>query len=289
MGPPRLKLPVKQPSPSRAAEERQASQSRRRISQIPRLAPPSKAKSTKSSNIPKSNTMGVFSNLAASLSRTSLSSFGRRESRQTSAASATASKHSDSEASSTSGRPVISAPMPSDVQLPPVQLLSLDDYRFVNTARDLKYWSGRFHALQSRFQNEQLTADNLATIVAASRTHSQVPESSKQQKSKNTAGFPTSFTMASMAAPTSSGAAASAAAKVEAATFLTDDDNRLHRIFLHLEAQCTTNEARESLRAFQQHYARLYQKPGLLPQGGTMDDKPAGLMEKLRTSGGKGA
>ncbi|KAI0601073.1 hypothetical protein F4775DRAFT_542616 [Biscogniauxia sp. FL1348] len=59
----------------------------------------------------------------------------------------------------------------------------------------------------------------------------------------------------------------------EAAALLTDEDNRTRRVFLHLEALCTTSEARRSLRTWQQSYARRVGKPILLPQGGTMNDR----------------
>ncbi|KAI1490191.1 hypothetical protein F5X96DRAFT_679239 [Biscogniauxia mediterranea] len=59
----------------------------------------------------------------------------------------------------------------------------------------------------------------------------------------------------------------------EAASLLTDEDNRTRRVFLHLEALCTTSEARRSLHAWQQSYARRVGKPILLPRGGTMNDR----------------
>lgn len=54
------------------------------------------------------------------------------------------------------------------------------------------------------------------------------------------------------------------------ATALTDDDNRCRRVFVHLEACCVTDEARNSLYAWQQDYARRTQREVLLPKGGTM-------------------
>lgn len=56
------------------------------------------------------------------------------------------------------------------------------------------------------------------------------------------------------------------------ATALTDDDNRCRRVFLHLEATCTTDEARNSLYAWQQDHARKTNREVLLPRGGTMHD-----------------
>ncbi|KAI0477240.1 hypothetical protein GGR56DRAFT_691637 [Xylariaceae sp. FL0804] len=70
-----------------------------------------------------------------------------------------------------------------------------------------------------------------------------------------------------------------AASACEAAALLTDEDNRGRRAFVHLEALCTTAEARRSLRAWQQAYARRVGREALLPRGGSMrdmDDKGRG-------------
>ncbi|KAI5918091.1 hypothetical protein F4810DRAFT_693574 [Camillea tinctor] len=87
-----------------------------------------------------------------------------------------------------------------------------------------------------------------------------------QNKHKHTSSTSTIF----------SNAASSNHSSSEAAALLNDEDNRTHRVFLHLEALCTTNEARSSLRAWQQTYARRVGKPNLLPQGGTMHDGDKG-------------
>ncbi|KAK3381739.1 hypothetical protein B0H63DRAFT_546388 [Podospora didyma] len=75
---------------------------------------------------------------------------------------------------------------------------------------------------------------------------------------------------------------------------LTNDDSRCRRVFVHLEALCVTDEARQSLREWQQDYARRTKREVLLPRGGTMDDRKSGrLVERLldvgrRSFGGNG-
>ncbi len=55
------------------------------------------------------------------------------------------------------------------------------------------------------------------------------------------------------------------------AAALTDDELRCKRIFAYLESQCATDEARRSMHAWQQEYARRTKREALLPMGGTME------------------
>ncbi|TLD05890.1 uncharacterized protein PgNI_08942 [Pyricularia grisea] len=72
---------------------------------------------------------------------------------------------------------------------------------------------------------------------------------------------------------------------ISKAALLEDEENRCKRIFLHLESLCLTREARASLHAFQQLYARKMRRPGLLPDGGTMEDRS--LISRLIVGGRK--
>ncbi|TLD28349.1 hypothetical protein PspLS_03917 [Pyricularia sp. CBS 133598] len=72
---------------------------------------------------------------------------------------------------------------------------------------------------------------------------------------------------------------------ISKAALLEDEENRCRRIFLHLESLCVTREARTSLHAFQQLYARKMRRPGLLPDGGTMEDRS--LLSRLIVGGRK--
>ncbi|KAJ1337806.1 hypothetical protein MN608_00662 [Microdochium nivale] len=70
---------------------------------------------------------------------------------------------------------------------------------------------------------------------------------------------------------------------------LEDEDVRCRRVFQHLETMCKTSEARKSLRAWQQAYARRVGKENLLPAGGSMEDRGwVGRLLSSSTSVSKG-
>lgn len=70
---------------------------------------------------------------------------------------------------------------------------------------------------------------------------------------------------------------------------LEDEDIRYWRVFQHLETMCKTSEARKSLRAWQQAYARRVGKENLLPSGGSMEDRGwVGRLLSSSSSVGKG-
>jgi hypothetical protein len=73
------------------------------------------------------------------------------------------------------------------------------------------------------------------------------------------------------------------------AALLVDEDNRCRRVFMHLELLCTTPEARNSLRQWQQSYARRMGRDTLLPEGGTMYDRNKELTWVGRLFIGSGA
>lgn len=68
---------------------------------------------------------------------------------------------------------------------------------------------------------------------------------------------------------------ADAIAQADVALLL-DEDERCKRVFVHLEAFCATDEARASLRLWQQDYARKTGRKKLLPKGGAMQDRQSG-------------
>ncbi|TGJ79332.1 hypothetical protein E0Z10_g9437 [Xylaria hypoxylon] len=239
---------------------------------------PSKKKAKSRLGISKSRPFNVFSNLTASLSRTSLGQLTGRESRRASTSSkGTVRKDpapymNSQSASSTSSQalanPTIEAP----------------NSRYIHTAQSSAYWAGRFMALQDRFQSEMLVPENLTTLVHAHAVRSFLPVVQPSLASSATTGCimpaarpkpkptrlaaePTSPRKRqqkpeSRAAPLSirrSGTTTVAPAQSSyetAAALLVDEDNRCRRIFSHLDALCTTSEARLSLQQWQQAYAR---------------------------------
>ncbi|KAI1338940.1 hypothetical protein F5Y15DRAFT_416700 [Xylariaceae sp. FL0016] len=244
---------------------------------LPKLISRNKSKSR--SGIPKSRTLNVFTSITSSLSRTSLSAFSGSESRKTSTSSAETSQHAS---------------------LSP----SFHSPRQINTAMSSEYWTGRFMALQDRFQSEMLLPDNMTTLVHAhaersllskaqptavtsltkSATSNCLPPPSRtiqssprkpaqplnqvQNKQQTTSLRKYKSTKSNSTVASSHSDAQSS--RAEAAALLADEDNRCRRIFLHLEAMCATDEAHKSLRTWQQSYARKYGRENLLPRGGSM-------------------
>lgn len=267
-----------------------------------KLPPPSnvptpQSKATKKpSGLPKSRTFNVFSNLAASLSRPSLGSFGRGDSRKPSASSTMATPTRTSadgsaqgssrasiahDATSTTGS--ASGPHVTFVE-PPRR-----NPKFVYEKKSATYWIGRFVGMQDKLRNEMLTARNLNIMATA--TAQRLPESNTNT-SQNEAALPTSFTTANISSiarieDQTDGQKLddkmSPATVADMAAILTDSDHRIRRAFICLEALCITKDALDSLHEFQQDYARKVGKPHLLPLGGTMEEPPLrrGLLDRV--------
>ncbi|KAI1164432.1 hypothetical protein F5B18DRAFT_650705 [Nemania serpens] len=265
----------------------------------PRLIskPPSPKKAKSRPGLPKSRTFNMFSNLTASFSRTSLSQLTGSDSRRASIASKGAARNnptpymSSQSASSTSS------------QVLPNSAVDTTDPRLIHKGQSSAYWTGRFMALQDRFQSETLMPENLATLVhthaersllpvakpslASSATMGCIPPAVKtdlltraanksttpgksQQQRRQQVNRVAAAPKALRSTPTTASAQPSYATT---AALLIDEDNRCRRIFSHLDALCTTSEARTSLRQWQQSYARRVGKESLLPEGGTMQGR----------------
>ncbi|KAK6956853.1 hypothetical protein Daesc_002134 [Daldinia eschscholtzii] len=198
--------------------------------------------------------------------------------------------NASSSASTSSGAAVIMTPQLSLSSTPspaiptkPVQR----NPRMVYSAESQSYWTGRFVAMQDKLRNENLRGRNLNIITAAISEQNQQQSqaqaasaaaaavASSQDAQKNTqldGAFPTSYSMACMPGVTAQLLSGEAVAVVQAASEMTDDDNRIRRVFRHLEALCANRSALDSMHEFQQDYARLVGKKGLLPPGSSWDD-----------------
>ncbi|KAI1777414.1 hypothetical protein F4818DRAFT_457269 [Hypoxylon cercidicola] len=287
-------------------------------SKLPKLKA-SSSSPKKASGLPRSRTLGLFSNLAASFSHTSLGSFGRNASRKPSKSSMADSYSNSASKRSGSALGNGSSGVPSTRNATPVEgppasasasTAGPDDeddendknnkkkpphrnQRLVYEAHDFTFWTGRFVALQDRFKNEMLERKNLQTIVTAHAQQSLVPRpSAGSSKPRAEAGLPTSHTTANLmrAGPqqqqqqqqdgtqaTGAGADAntppqSPQSVLNAAVLLLDDEARLRRTWMHMEAMCANNDALRSMHRFQQAYARQFNLPKCLPKGGTMSD-----------------
>jgi hypothetical protein len=122
----------------------------------------------------------------------------------------------------------------------------------INTAQPSEYWSGRFMALHDRFQAEALRPANIAPLIAAHIGRGLMPGC--------TASKGPSYLVRSVE-------------QRSTVAMLTDETFRCKRVFMYLESLCITTEAKRSLHAWQQAYARRTGNELLLPQGGCMEDK----------------
>lgn len=150
-------------------------------------------------------------------------------------------------------------------------------------------------SLHDKFQSESLTPRNMQSLILA---HSQRATVNNQQRirgrqrdllqevrySHYQTRLPSSATSSAVLQQTG-GDIADAIAHADAALLL-DDDERCRRVFVHLEAFCATDEARRSLRLWQQDYARNTGRKNLLPKGAVMEERHGGSYIS-RIMGGK--
>ncbi|KAF9880486.1 hypothetical protein CkaCkLH20_02440 [Colletotrichum karsti] len=211
--------------------------------------------------IPKSRTMTVLSNLTASLSRSSLTSFSGSD-RKTSNRTVSSRKISSSSTLTTLTTDTSRAPTPTSAETNPL---------IITAAQPSPYWTGRFQSLHDRFHNEDLQPQSLAILVSAHASKSTLL-SAQRAAYQGRGNLPLSTT-------TALDRYGSAAVSREA-NLLSDDDNRCLRIFLHLDSLCATPEAQKSLRDWQEIYARRNNREALLPKGVSMD-KDKGLVARI--------
>ncbi|PHH81378.1 hypothetical protein CDD82_905 [Ophiocordyceps australis] len=112
----------------------------------------------------------------------------------------------------------------------------------VTTAQPLAYWTGRFSSLNDKYMNKENMPDTLLALRSGLIAQNRL-----------------------LAHPQTVGS---------------DDARHLH-IFARLEFLCATDEARLSLRQFQQTFARRFKRPLLLPKDGTMDGRDRGLVARF--------
>ncbi|KAI1307099.1 hypothetical protein F5Y03DRAFT_394136 [Xylaria venustula] len=251
---------------------------------------PSKNKTKSRIGISKSRTFNVFSNLTASLSRSSVGQLTSSDSRRTSTSSKTTAFQDPTPYMNSQ-----SASSMSSQALPSPRLETADPSQ-IHTAQSSAYWAGRFMALQDRFQSEALVPENLASLVhvhaersliavtqpslASSATTSciatpaafnnltktrRTTESTsprkQQQQQQHTSRAPSHVLPRKTSCSTTTANRTVTVAPPRpshevAAAMLVDEDNRCRRIFMHLDGLCTTSEARYSLQQWRQSYAR---------------------------------
>ncbi|KAI6091646.1 hypothetical protein F4821DRAFT_189061 [Hypoxylon rubiginosum] len=324
---PASKLPTFQSARQTASAKGKEVQRDQPASQLPLFRKPSPIKKQQQpSRLPKSSTLGVFSNLASSLSRTSLVGNINRiggGSRKPSSSSTMADLHSqdnpnkgDKAPSTRDVTPVSAVPAAGP---DPFESEEEDHPRFVKKAHGFEFWTGRFVAVQDRLKTEALQRQSIKIVAPAHTQQSQIPQPKKTgtNTNGNGLGLPTSNTTANIArvdpnqqaqtqqsqsqfATTSTtplhmtlGGEMSAQgpqtprAALNATILLVDDKARLRRTWQLLEASCSNNTSLYSLHQFQQEYARQFNMPQCLPKGGTMtDDDPKAKFFNLYPSWG---
>ncbi|KAG6361917.1 hypothetical protein INS49_010146 [Diaporthe citri] len=153
----------------------------------------------------------------------------------------------------------------------------------IYTEQPSAYWTGRFSSLHDKFLAECLTTNNLLSILDAQADSAKARNQQLQphllretQYTRFNTRLPPSATSAAILQQTGGGGGPGSdtgGMHAADAELLLDDDERCKRVFVHLEAFCATDEARRSLFAFQQDYARKTRRVKLLPRGGTMGDR----------------
>jgi len=235
----------------------------------------------------KSRTFNVLSNITQSLSRSSLVSLASSNRNPSSGSSSQHGALLADLAEKSARRPRSSLPRASAAgrssgESDDMPRALRDNPRFVSEPQSSQYWSGRFAALHDRFQSELLSPKNLYALVSSYNSRSVVAASSSTSTAAKTASLIRPSATATAVLQTVGGERQSSW-DVDTALLL-DEDNRCRRIFLHLEAMCVTREARRSLYAFQQEYARRAGRECLLPRGRTMEDR-GGFVSRLFSGG----
>lgn len=146
----------------------------------------------------------------------------------------------------------------------------------VYDAQPSAYWSGRFVALRDRFRSENLMSENMESLMEAhskwvhnANKHTQLADARKTRHGRSTIHLPPSATTTTVLKQ--SGRRVTDNFTLPDASQLLDEEDRCKRVFKHLETLCATEEARQSLLAWQQEYARKTGQKKLMPKGSNLE------------------
>ncbi|KAI9846791.1 MAG: hypothetical protein M1837_003640 [Sclerophora amabilis] len=148
---------------------------------------------------------------------------------------------------------------------------------FITNVRQIKgrqtfsYWCGRFSALNDRFRSEELDIEILSPQIFEDCSED---NEDNNDNDKITAAEDEK--------------AKQARERMSRSRNMGRDERRIRRVFLHLYSLCSTEEARESLMAFQQAYVK-HERDGAVAQaaGASLGTRP-GLLGRImgkKTSG----
>ncbi|KAH7157414.1 hypothetical protein B0J13DRAFT_617511 [Dactylonectria estremocensis] len=233
------------------------------------------------SQLTKSRTLSVLTDLKSSISRPSLASRSANSralggsSRVTSLSSSASTLVAASSSCLRPPRPSltsVSRSSSSSTPETPRQLLPGQ----IGKAQPSAYWSGRFMALHDRFLAESLDYGLSQSPIVSLGDPIQIQRLAPDRHVANLR--PTHLSHS-----TTTSALTTLTSTKPRIPPVSDDETRCLRVFLRLGSCCITPEARRSLHDWQQTYARRVNRPGLLPEGGTMHEK--GMMNRIFGSG----
>lgn len=234
-----------------------------------RLMGPTQQVPRQLNTLSKSKTMSMISNLTSTIQR-STSSFTLTTSRSMSLSNRQASSPNSRNESSSNA---CSSPD------------NLADPREVSKTMPTPYWTGRYVALHDRFDSEFMNMEVLNT--PDSHTISQVlVDDEYQYKDATSKGKGRMTTSISHHGTQADRGHQNYVFSVGNAVIAPDSERTAKRVFVYLDSLCVTEEARKSLWAFQQAYARQILCEALLPLGGTMVAKESVLTRASRLFGG---
>lgn len=133
----------------------------------------------------------------------------------------------------------------------------------VDTAQPSAYWTGRFVALHDRFSTEHMNYV--------------MPNVSTPPSTPCSSGYLRRASQASAQSDINS--------YTEPPNHLQNDMDLCRRVFAHLASYCVTGEALQSLRRWQEDYARRRNRPQLLPEGCHVQSR--GIVSRLFGSSGR--
>ena len=127
----------------------------------------------------------------------------------------------------------------------------------VDTAQPSAYWTGRFVALHDRFSTEHMNyvMPNVSTPPSTPSSSGYLRRASHASRDSDVNSYS------------------------DPPNHLQNDIDLCRRVFTHLASMCVTGEARQSLRRWQEDYARRRNRPQLLPEGCAVQNK--GIVSRL--------
>ena len=224
----------------------------------PKIAPQSK--------LPKSRTMSALRELTNSISRPSPN------------ARVNVTHESDTSSSLLFSSPFASIPPSSpSLRLREASQTSLRESRsctpeanplLVREAQPSAYWCGRFKSLYDKFSAEALTPVPMGSSPHKTQKNTCEPILSPGQTMSKPRPHLTRLPLS-----TTTPALTQAACTPTTIPRLSEEDERIRRVFRHLETLCETDEARSSLHDWQQAYARHHKRPRVHPPGQSSDSR----------------